>query len=449
MKLKDYINYRYERKGKKATNYLIRTQHFYDGKTIRIGETSYPGILANFMNSLAIPEKMKIANAQRESFFNMSKTVHQSNILYKIQQNVKSAAWTAVNTMLDGETLQLINELERYVDAIISLKPKKDKKTKQVTSLTAAQTNQLNLAVNSFINYFNQLKNHPRVDAMNSIVQNLDMHLQKLQSLGINQDTVFVKSSQFKTKKGKDTSFINLFSNAIMNLKGIPLFEHAAVKFIDKYIMSQMIDDIGFAGTGQITIDGNYASQDAVFFNKNIKIKTINGIEITLEDYFKNIKSGRESINIPLEEWDQVMRYAIGVQSKYSRYGHIKMTDMSLGEIINRCKTTEARALKMLYILKNQTHPTTEQKMITHKFNVKISGQAQSDYNRLFSYALHKHMSQIMHHNYYMVTKSFGVIDAYTYYDKLFSSGSYFHPIGDINFGSLTKDYRISIEDKF
>ena len=449
MKLKDYINYRYERNGKKATNYLVRTQHFYDGKNITIKETNYPGILANFMNSLAIPDKMDITNAQRESFFNMSKTVHQSNILYKIQQSVKPAAWTAVNVMLDGETLQLINELERYVDDIISLKPKKDKKTKQVASLTAAQTNQLNLAVNSFINYFNQLKNHPRVDAMNSIVQNLDAHLQKLQSLGINQETVFVKSSQFKTKKGENTSFINLFSNAIMNLKGIPLFEHMAVKFIDKYIMSQMIDDIGFAGTGQIKIDGKYASQDAVFFNKNIKIKTINGTEITLADYFKNIKSGRESINIPLEEWDQVMRYAIGVQSKYSRYGHIKMADMSLGEIINRCKTTEARALKMLYILKNQTHPTTEQKMITHKFNVKISGQAQSDYNRLFSYALHKHMSQIMHHNYYMVTKSFGVIDAYTYYDKLFSSGSYFHPIGDINFGDLKKEYRISIEDKF
>ena len=449
MKLKDYINYRYDRKGKKATNYLVRTQHFYDGKNIKIEETNYPGILANFMNSLAIPNKMDIARAQRESLFNMSKTAQQSNILYKIQQSVKPAAWTAVNVMLDGETLQLINELERYVDDIISLKPKKDKKTKQVTSLTAAQTSQLNLAVNSFINYFNQLKNHPKVDAMNPIVQGLDLHLKKLQSLGINQDTVFVKSSQFKTTKGENTSFINLFSNAIMNLKGIPLFEHAAVKFIDKYIMSQMIDDIGFAGTGQIKIDGKYASQDALFFYKNIKIKTVNGTEITLEDYFKNIKSGRTSIKIPLEEWDQVMKYAIGVQSKYSRYGHIKMADISLGEIINRCKTTEARALKMLYILKNQTHPTTGQEMITHKFNVKSSKEAQSDYNRLFSYALHKHMSQIMHHNYYMVTKSFGVIDAYTYYDKLFSSGSYFHPVGDINLGDLKKDYRISIEDKF
>ena len=56
MKLKDYVNFRREKTNSKASNYLIRTQSFYDGKKIVVknkGEAT--GILAKWMNGYNIP----------------------------------------------------------------------------------------------------------------------------------------------------------------------------------------------------------------------------------------------------------------------------------------------------------------------------------------------------------------------------------------------------------
>ena len=71
------------------------------------------------------------------------------------------------------------------------------------------------------------------------------------------------------------------------------------------------------------------------------------------------------------------------------------MHSISLREIIAQ-DLKYTKALRMLYILKNQTDPDTGEKLITHPFNIKTSGEVQKHYKALFSYGLCKFMDDIM-----------------------------------------------------
>lgn len=438
MTLKDYVNYRGRGKGK-TTSYQQRTQRFYDGKRIVIDSVAYPGIPANFMNTLQIPNSFEIAKVQKEHFIAIHKTQAQKATLTKLQ-SLNASGFQQANQLLDVWIFDLIKRLEQGVGKILE-----EGKTKNIMSSGTPNYTALNVAYNDFKKIYKEIKNQAPVQSIDNYFIKLEEYMKLVDAQLLSNPSALLDKTIIN-KAGKETSFVNLLMNLSYQIKGVSLLEHSAIEFIKKYV--KLPDDIEIVGSGQILVGGKQASQDALFLDKNLKIKLDSGEVINFLDYVNNNQNNSTTINLSFSEWEQLFQFgAIGLQSKYSQYGNIKMANISMKEILTT-DLQQTKALRMLYILNNQID-IDGKVLITHKFNIKKTGKAQEDYKRLFSYGLCKYMDNILKHNHYMVTAKNQIIDSNTYYRTLFNKGRYFRPGGDISLakGNLNKDYRISIKE--
>ena len=445
MKLKDYINFRDRGKGK-TTIYQQRTQHFYDGKPIRIGNDIYPGIPANFMNNLNIPTASEIAQAQKKHFMALHRTKAQQKTLNQLA-SLNADGFATANQYLENMTLTAIQQLEQAIDDILINAPRRKKVQKTTSTSPTINYTALNAAYNAFKQVYNDIKQARPASAVDERFAKIDACIATADAALASSPYALLDKTLFTTSQGKSVNFISQLAYLSLSLKGVSLLEHEAINFIKQYV--DLPENIIIEGTGQILVGGKQASQDALFFDKKLSIKLDSGKTVNLQEYLQSLRSGNKTISFSYNEWDSILTQgAIGLQSKYSRYGHIKMHSISLREIMAQ-DLKYTKALRMLYILKNQTDPDTGEKLITHPFNIKTSGQVQKHYKALFSYGLCKFMDDIMQHNHYMVTANNLIIDSNTYYQNLFNQGKYFRPSGDINLNAsaLNHDYRIYIQE--
>ena len=283
------------------------------------------------------------------------------------------------------------------------------------------------------------------IQSIDKYTKELDLLLTQANSKIASQPNHILDKNAYLTSAGKPTTLINKLINLSYQIKGVSLFEHQAIDFIKRFV--KIPENIEFIGTGQVLVAGKQASQDALFFEKGLQVVLSDGKKVDLKSYLEELKSGNKTVALTYDEWNSVLSQgAIGLQSKYSRWGNIKMSSMSLKELFvsQASEFNYVRALRNMYILNNQVDENNILQ-ITHKFNVKRS----KDYSLLFSAALAKFMDKIMSNNHFMVTAKYGVIDAVSYYNHLFNSHQYFRPSGAISLakGDLDKKYNISIKE--
>ena len=445
MKLKDYINYRERGKGSKATEYNIRTQSFYDGKPIKIGPGLYPGIKAQFMNGLAIPEPAAVAHIQKRHFATLYKTKAQANTLEKLKNLNTPQAFEKANALLQSQTISLIKYFENQVNKVVEEK-KKIQKLQKMPNPPKPNHVALNQAFQNFQQAYKVIKQAAPTSKVDKYFQNLDSCISQANA-NLAAQPSYLLDKNFQNKDNTMTDFVTKLVNLSYQIKGVSFLEHESIKFIKEQV--EIPEDIEIVGSGQILVGGKQASQDALFVPKNLEIVLANGEKVNFLDYLNNNKKSATTISFSYDEWDQVLRNgAVGLQSKYSQYGNIKMSSIKLKEILE-LDFNYAKALRNMYILKNQVD-IDKRALITHPFHVKTSGKAQKDYQMLFSISLAKFMDKIMSHNYYMVTAEYGIIDAVTYYNTLFNKHHYFKPAGQINLTEkgLNENHNVSINEK-
>lgn len=443
MKLSEYINFRNRGKINKNTNYNIRTQHFYDGspKDILVNGsvTHTTGIKAEFMNNLSIPTASEIALEQKKEFLNIIKTKQQAKLMLELNKMNNQQDFLTADIEVQNLVRQAIKSLERGIDQVLkSATALKKAQSSSSTTNTTNQTNQLRLAYNNFLAIYNSIKNQQLKGVTDAYLQELDTMISSLEGQVVTNPSVLIDPSLFSNKRGESRSFIQRLGYLSKQIKGITLLEHRGIEFIKKIPLPE---NITFVGSGQILVSGEQASQDALFFDKNLEITLTNGTKIKLYDYLNNSHEITETISFTDSEWEQVMRSAIGLQSKYHRGGYIAMGKVNFYDVINT-DYAQAKALRNLYILSQGTQGYGGENVARY-FHVK---KQHSHYKALFSYCLGKFLNnKIIKGNYYMMTAR-GIMDSYNYYVDLFSRSRYFAPIGDVSV-TIPKEYRIAIKE--
>ena len=448
MKLSDYINFRNRGKANKNTLYNRRTQHFYDGKPMwgydpEDKKLVYAtGIKANFMNDLNIPTASEIALEQKKHFLSIQKTFQQSKLLLQLTKMNSQQAFLEADLAVQNLVKKGIKALESGIDEVVKsaskLKQIQSTSTSAATDMVSASS-QLQMAYKKFLSIYNSIKNNQLKNVTDVYLQELDTLIQTIDNQVDSTPLILLDKSLFQNKQGQQVNFISKLGYLSMQIKGITLLEHEGIKFIKEKV--QIPQNISFVGTGQILVNGKQASQDALFFEKNLVIELSNGEKVNLHEYLNNAQSNSSSISFTDNEWEQIMKSAIGLQSKYHRGGYIAMGKVSFYDVINT-DYAQAKALRNLYIL-SQGIEGYQKENVTHQFNVKST---HPDYKALFSYCLGKFLdNKIIKGNYYMMTSK-GIMDSYTYYTNLFTRNKYFAPIGSISV-TTPKDYRIAINE--
>lgn len=390
------------------------------------------------MNSLAVPNAGMIAQEQRRHFNALGKTKVQQEFLKRFSSKIDI---NRINQNIHNELIVLIEDFEKSVDAILEGKRQYTKGLYN-NSYQAQNAKLLNIYYD-FLDIYSKVyleapkaSTDPYLQKLNNLINTLTAEVQS-------NPTVLFDKSKIQKSTGGTTSFADSIAYLSKQIKGVSLLEHGTINFIDKALELIPDESLGIVSSGQILIGGKQASQDAILFDKNLKIKTKSGKEYTLQEYFDMHKHEiKQTISFSLEEWENVMQQVVGFQSKYHRGGYIKMGSISLNEIL-QLDYKQAQALRNLYILSNQHDIDSTDSLITHKFNVKA---VHDDYNALFSFCLGKFMNKLMAKNYYMITKT-GVTDSYTYYNNLFNKMQYFRPKGKVNINNLDHDYDIHIRE--
>lgn len=443
VKLKDYISFRNRSKSPKATNYNIRTQHFYDGKPAVIEGVTYTGIKADFMNNLHIPTPYLVALAQKKAFENVyqnNTTSKQQEMLKKMSQSIDSAHIRFENARLDKEVLSIIDEFEKGVDILLRDSNKLKKALKENRSINSNLETAIENSFYKFCDIVEKIKSTQiKKTEIDNYLQELDSNINAAIQSGQSIPHFLIDATKF-TNKGNNgsTSFISRLGYLSKQIKGITLLEHQGLEFFRELPIP---DDYEVLNTGQLYIDGKQAGQDGLIIGKNIQIKTANGEEILLSDLLNKKNDFTKNISVSSDEWEKAVSQALGIQSKYHRAGYIKMGDIKMKDII-QLDLKQAQALRNLYIL-HQGPAGYEGENVSHKFNVKKS---HPDYKMLFSYCLSRFMNKLINKNYYMITKQ-GIMDSYSYYMNLFRNSHYFAPVGAVSVYPVDKDYRIAIKE--
>lgn len=461
MKLSDYINYRNRGRKVKNTEYMLRTQRFYNGiKKQKDGEIT--GIYADFMNYLNIPSAEDIVRAQKMAFLALQKTKAQGNLLLQFNNSIRSDQIKELNSLIQSDIINLIHEFEEAIDNLkIKNNEYKNISKSDITSISALD-NRLSQCYQNFIQVLQKIQKEetneiiPELQELETNIKLLENFVKQNNKLNIG---LFDNTALgLKTKEGKNSSFLSRLSYLSLNIKGVQLLEHRGLEFIREKLSSSLPEEIVIINSGQIRNSaGQQLSQDALMFDKNIKIKVKKDNntfqEMTIIEYFNYLEknSEKQTITIGDDELEQILSLALGIQSKYSRYGWITMKKNFSIEEIFKLQYDYARALRNLHILATGEYDKYKlrknSKGERKKFNLKKSGKAVNDYNALFNYCLSSFMDKIISKNFFMLTAD-GLEDSQSFYTRLFNAGSYFRAKGNVEIANLNKKYTIQINSK-